>query len=141
MPIVRAWPLRIALLTLAATVMGCAPLPPRACAGGALPWVQDMLYFGAARPAGGTVTPEAWAQFLASTVTPRFPDGLTVWEASGQWRGKDGTIVREPSRVLSLLHLDDAAADLRVQEIVDAYVERFEQDAVLRVRAEVCAAT
>ena len=27
-----------------------------------------------------------WTQFLAREVTPRFPDGLTVYETTGQWR-------------------------------------------------------
>lgn len=32
------------------------------------------------------VSDEDWRAFLAAEVTPRFPDGLTVIDAAGQWR-------------------------------------------------------
>ena len=37
----------------------------------------------------------AWDAFLADTVTPRFPDGLTVLDARGQWRDSEGLIGKE----------------------------------------------
>jgi hypothetical protein len=125
-----------ASVVFALALSGCASLRAPPCAD---PQVQDVLYFGAAEP-DGEVTAEEWSAFLADTVTPRFPDGLTAWEASGQWRGADGTIVREPSRVLMLLHADDAANDRAIREIVAAYKARFRQEAVLRVRTPACVA-
>jgi hypothetical protein len=56
--------------------------------------VNDLLCFGTVKPSG-VVTPEEWAAFLAKSVTPRFPAGLTVWQASGQWRNESGGVVRE----------------------------------------------
>ncbi|CAN5901195.1 hypothetical protein BH20GEM1_BH20GEM1_01780 [soil metagenome] len=38
---------------------------------------------GAEDPAGGTMVADRL--FLAEVVTPRFPEGLTVWRAEGQW--------------------------------------------------------
>ena len=105
---------------LAIALAGCAAVHRHACPGGDRLSVQDSLYFGTAKPTG-VVTPEEWTEFLRSTVTPRFPDGLTVWEASGQWRGADGAIVREASHVLTLIHPDDAASEEAVLEIVAAY--------------------
>ena len=63
--------------------------------------------------------PEQWRQFLAEVVTPRFPQGLTVWPASGQWRTQDGSITREASYALNLLHADDDANEAAVRAIVD----------------------
>ena len=40
------------------------------------------------------------AAFLAEEATPRFPDGLTVLDAAGQWRGADGRVLRERSKLL-----------------------------------------
>jgi hypothetical protein len=128
---------RLAAGALALSIAGCASMHRHACPGGEAMSIQDSLYFGTARPAG-TVTAEEWAQFLRDTVTPRFPQGLTVWPASGQWRGADGEVVREASYVLVLIHPDDAASERAVREIVTAYKTRFEQEAVLRVEAEVC---
>jgi hypothetical protein len=71
-------------------------------------------------------------------VTPRFPSGLTVWPAAGQWRGNDGEVVREASYVLNLLHAPDAKSEADVVAIVTEYKKQFEQEAVLRVRSAAC---
>jgi len=108
------------------------------CGDGEQALVHDTLYFGTGKPRGGTVTPAEWSEFLKSTVTPRFPQGLTVTPASGQWRGADGAIVQEASQVLQLVHADDAASDKAVQALVAAYKAEFEQEAVLRIKARTC---
>ncbi len=87
---------------------------------------------------GGIVSSDEWAKFLSATVTPRFPGGLTVWQASGQWQSSDGKPTREVSYVLSLIHPADAQAETAVQAIVAEYKNRFHQDAVLRVKAYAC---
>lgn len=124
---------------LIAATAACAPLRPPSCAPGQQAAVQDTLYFGTAKPTGSVGAGE-WAAFLEETVTPRFPQGLTVSAASGQWRGADGAIVREPTHVLQLVHPDEAAHDKAVADIVTTYKRRFEQEAVLRVKANVCIA-
>jgi hypothetical protein len=86
------------------------------------------------------VTPKEWAQFLSETVTPRFPEGLSTWQASGQWRSASGQIIREPSYVLSLVHPDNPVPNKAVQIIIASYKTRFQQEAVLRVKATVCKA-
>ncbi len=50
----------------------------------------------------------------------------------------DGSIVREPSNVLELVHEDDAASETAVRAIIDTYKTQFQQEAVLRIRAESC---
>jgi Protein of unknown function (DUF3574) len=122
---------------LAIALTGCASVHRHACSSGEPLSVQDSLYFGTARPTG-VVTPEEWAEFLQGTVTPRFPQGLTVWLASGQWRGADGAVVREASHVLVLIHPYDVASENAVLEIMAAYKAHFQQEAVLRVKADVC---
>jgi hypothetical protein len=99
--------------------------------------VHEQLYFGTGK-ADGTVTPGEWAGFLASVVTPRFPQGFTVWEASGQWRRADGTIERESSHVLDIVHPYDARTSEAVAEIAGSYKILFGQEAVLRSRSNSC---
>ena len=96
-----------------------------------------MLYFGTQKPVG-RVTPEDWAQFLSETVTPRFPEGLTAWRASGQWRSASGSIVQESSYVLSLVHPDSPSAEKAIQEMLASYKSQFQQEAVLRVKSHAC---
>ncbi len=99
--------------------------------------MSDTLYFGTVMP-GGTVSEEQWLDFLKSAVTPRFPAGFTAWKASGQWKAPDGTIVREPSHVLSVLHTDDERGNAGAIAVMTEYKSRFHQQAVLRVRSHAC---
>ena len=99
------------------------------------------LWFG--RNIGGKlgVTEKLWRQFVARELTPRFPDGLTVVEAHGQWRdSKSGARVREPSKIVVLVTADDAATRERIAAAADAYKKRFKQDSVATVTRPVCAA-
>lgn len=131
---------RSALLVSAALLASaCAAPRERGCAGGAQALLRDALYFGTATP-DGTVSAAEWDAFLRDTVTPRFPDGLTVLGAAGQWRGADGVVVREPSYVLEVMHAEDAASERAIREIADAYKARFRQEAVMRVTSPACVA-
>jgi Protein of unknown function (DUF3574) len=118
-------------------LVGCSSLQHGGCAPGEQAAVSEFLYFGTDMP-GGLVSSEEWTKFLSATVTPRFPAGLTVWRASGQWQSSDGNTAREGSYVLSLIHPADAQAETAVQAIVAEYKTRFHQDAVLRVKAHAC---
>ena len=117
-------------LTACATL---APLPvkpgdPSACSERR----QDRVLFGMNSPAG-PVSEAQWQAFLAEVVTPRFPAGLTVYQAKGQWRGDSGQIEQEDSRAIDLIHDDTAEERKRVVELADEYKRRFKQEAVLIV--------
>ena len=128
---------RLASLTFAATLGACASVQQVSCTGAEQALVQEVLYFGTARPVG-VVTPMEWAEFLRDTVTPRFPQGLTSWQASGQWRSTEGTVVQEASYVLHIVHPIAESNEKAIQELVAAYRKRFQQEAVLRVKAPAC---
>jgi hypothetical protein len=130
------WP-PIAALACVSVVAACAAAPAPHCATGQQAAIQDLVYFGTDKPTG-RVTPEEWTQFLGEVVTPRFPQGFSVWQASGQWRSASGAIVQEPSYVLSLVHPPGVAVDQAIEELVASYKERFHQEAVLRVRSGAC---
>lgn len=127
------------LLLLAAALAsaaGCAARAPSAppgcaCAGG---MVETRLFFGLARPDGRAVSAVEWAAFLADVVTPRFPDGLTVLDGHGQYRLPDrGEVRREETRVVVVVHPDDAASDAALEAIAGEYRRRFAERSVLRV--------
>jgi hypothetical protein len=115
-----------------------APADP-ACGTSASPQVRTTLYFGLARPKG-SVSELEWQLFLKDEVTPRFPNGLTVWEAEGQWRGQDGGIGHERSKVLLLVHPDTADARGALQTVIARYRKSFDQESVLWETARVCTA-
>jgi hypothetical protein len=106
---------------------GAAP----ACQGAQHPKQVAELMFG--RDIGDRVgvSQAAWTRFLAREVTPRFPDGLTVVEAVGQWRDSEsGRIVREPSKLVMIVlpGKDDDQAHL--DAVVRAYKQQFHQQSV-----------
>ena len=78
------------------------------------------LIFG--RSIGGRieVSEKQWMQFVDDEITPRFPDGLTVFDAAGQWRDQTSKkITRESSKIV-LIVLPGNAEDLtRLNEIVE----------------------
>src|SRR5262245_43561790 len=109
------------------------------CGSSAAPPVRTTLYFGLARPKG-SVSELEWQLFLKDEVTTRFPNGLTVWEAEGQWRGQDGGIGHERSKVLLLVHPDTADARTSLQTVIARYRKSFDQESVLWETARVCTA-
>lgn len=88
------------------------------------------MYFGLATPSG-EVTAEQFAAFIDRVVTPVFPSGLTLMQAVGQWQDPDGSIVRENSRVLIILHPASADTWQSLVAIARVYSNEFEQESVL----------
>lgn len=101
--------------------------------------VQERLFFGLNAP-HGEITDAEWDAFVETVVTPRFPAGLTVVEATGQWQTRDKRVSRENSRVLEIIHENSADASRRIAEIASEYKTRYRQESVLiaRGRVEVC---
>lgn len=122
-----------AAICLALTLAGCARAPSTRATPTTV--VSDRLMFGRNIASGGMVSDSAWNVFLAEVVTPRFPDGFTVFRTEGQWRGADGVIVREPGFVFEVNHPPGVPADSVFEAIAYEYNRRFRQEAVLRVRS------
>jgi len=138
----------VALLTLVLALTnepsGHAQAPPQLTAAAACgqlgsDHMRTTLYFGLSHPSG-SISENQWRAFLRNEVTPRFPDGLTVWEANGQWRRSDGRIGRERAKVLLLVHEESPAVRKSIAAIVASYKQAFHQDSVLWETAPVCAA-
>jgi hypothetical protein len=98
-------------------------------------FIRTELYFGRNKPKGGTVSEDDWQAFVDEFVTPRFPDGLTILDADGQWRGKDGSIAHEQSKVIVLLYPRKLRRTMnpKIEEIRAEYKRRFTQEAVMRI--------
>ena len=83
-----------------------------------------------------------WQAFLAEEVTPRFPDGLTVFDASGQWLDAEADrLYREGTKVLNVLVPVESVEEAKwaLDEIADDYVERFDQQVVFKTSRRACA--
>ncbi|MDZ4811092.1 MAG: DUF3574 domain-containing protein [Pseudomonadota bacterium] len=115
------------------------PVALTLCQKGEILLHRSTLYFGASRPGGVVVDAVQWGQFLTDVVTPAFPDGLTWFDAQGQWRGSSNRVEQEHARLIVLLHAGDAATQSRVDLIAESYKRVFAQESVLQERAAVCA--
>ena len=119
---------------------GCATAP-QPCPVGAGPATIAEAYLGRNVKSRAPVTDAEWARFITDTVTPAFPDGLTVLDGAGQWRNAAGQISREDSKVLLLVlpGQDKAAAAARLAPVTAAWKARFAQESVLTVVRAGCA--
>jgi hypothetical protein len=110
-----------------------------ACRAAQKPMIVTDLLFG--RNIGGRlgVTETRWSRFLAAEITPRFPDGLTVVDASGQWRDAErNRIVRERSKLVTIIMPADADVQDKIDAIVAAYKRQFRQQSVGVVTRPAC---
>ena len=127
---------RVAVVMLLAGIGFAWAEPALQCQGAQKLWVVAELLFGRTG-----VSEARWARFLATEVTPRFPDGLTVLDARGQWRAPGGTkIVRERSKVLMIAMPPNADNDAKISAIAAAYKRQFRQDSVGIIVRPACVA-
>jgi hypothetical protein len=134
MRVVSAAMISLVLLAFAASSAHAQLLE---CRGTQRPQYVAELIFG--RSIGGRieVSEKLWTQFVDEEITPRFPDGLTVFDAAGQWRDKTSKkIGRESSKIVLIVLPGTAEDNARLNEVVNAYKRNFGQKSVgLIVRA------
>ena len=136
---IRSWvKALLALVMLAVLSASCSDTDDSTCPEGTEPFVKYELFMGRSVADGEVVDDQSWDAFLADTVTPRFPDGLTVLDAQGQWRNSEGRILQERSKVLVILAPPDEELRGLIDEVSDEYKRRFNQETVLEVESDTC---
>lgn len=99
-------------------------------------WVETQLYFGlgpADKPDKG-VSEAAWREFLDKEVTPRFPDGLSVLDAYGQWQSKGAAAPeRLRSKMLVIDYPDNTGNRAKIDAIRTAWKLKTGDESVLMV--------
>ncbi len=132
----------LTLVALAAAVLAlaaCVEVETAECADDGELWTEYRLFMGRGADGVEVVSDDDWTAFLADTITPRFPDGLSVIDVAGQGTNADGTLERERTKMLLVLApLDDDGALGRINEIGAEYKQRFNQNSTLRVITEAC---
>lgn len=136
-------PVRLFVVIAAAALTACAAPgggesarstpAPAACAAGGVQMARVELIFGLGLKDGGGVSEADWLDFLAKDVTPRFPDGLTAYDAYGQWLHPQRGVARLRSKVLQIWYAPSAEAEAKIQAIREGFKTRFDQLSVMRV--------
>lgn len=113
--------------------VGCAQGGEFACPDGLQRVLRYELFFGLDHADGRSVSADEWAEFLADTITPRFPAGLSVLDVKGQWQRPDGIIERENTKLVILVKPPPMTDGMvLIDEISREYQRRFNQDPVFR---------
>ena len=134
----------ICAVVLLILVLPVTPMPVSAvadtpgCLAGTELFTEYRLFFGRSRGSIEVVSDAAWQTFLAREVTPRFPDGLTVLDARGQWRDSIGLTVRERTKLVIILARPGGEGIRLTDEITEAYKRAFGQESVLRAISAAC---
>lgn len=102
----------------------------------ASPWadsvmIQTQLFFSLATSDGKGVSEQQFAQFMEEVIRPRFPDGMTVLDASGQGKGgATGTsgllaMMHANTKLVILVHPNTPDAQGKLNDIKAQYRSRF----------------
>jgi hypothetical protein len=128
------------VLLLAGMASGCASLAPQACAPGQQAMLAAELLFGRKIGDRVGVSEADFRRFVDEAVTPRFPDGLTILDASGQYHDRArGRLIREPSKLVLIATSDDSANREKLAMIAEAYKRSFRQQSVGLILKSACA--
>jgi hypothetical protein len=135
----------IIVIGCAALLAACSSFAPKDAASCPLPgqdrYAVVQLFFGRDIPGRGPLTDAEWTNFVASAITPQFPDGFTVLDANGQWLDQaTGKTIQEQSKVLLLAADPDSDLKTRIGSVVDAYRKQFHQQSVGVLTSEACGA-
>jgi hypothetical protein len=98
---------------------------------------KEELYFGLSKPAGGTVSEAEWQLFLNLAIAPRFPAGLTVVAAEGQYLNNSNELTKENTKLVILIYENSPTKNQAIAQIIDIYKRMFDQESVLRVTSSV----
>lgn len=90
------------------------------------------------KPNNTVITEVEFQHFVDQEVTPRFPDGLTILSAIGQFKTANQAIIKEKSKLLLLLYPFNLDSDRKIEQIRQTYQKTFQQQSVLRLDARSC---
>jgi hypothetical protein len=103
--------------------------------------VEYHLFFGRGIPGRVPLTDAEWTDFATRVVTPNLPDGLTAFDAYGQWMNPaTHRISGDPTKVIIVAVPDTPASAAAIKAVGDAYKSEFHQQSVGITVAPVCAA-
>jgi uncharacterized protein DUF3574 len=126
-------------LTLVLALAGGADAQLLDCLGGQRPSQVAELMFGRNIGSRLGVNEADWSRFVDREIVSRFPNGLTMFNAAGQWRDEaTNKIVRERSKVVQIVLPGQVEDIARLNEIVAAYKRRFKQHSVVMIVRPAC---
>src|SRR5437762_10995482 len=101
-------------------------------------FVETILFFGLCKndlcvSKKDFVSEKEWTGFLDNYITPKFTDGLTVMDSTGQWRNRSGKLIKEKTKIVILLYSDSKKAEGFIEAIRENYKTLFHQESVIKI--------
>ncbi len=116
-----------------------------ACPPNNLAWKETRLFFGRDIGDRDEVSDQEWKDFAVTEVIPRFGDGFSVYDVAGYWQGESCQAHHvtleggcEKTKILMIQYAPSDEAEAKLQAITQAYITRFDQEAVMRSDTPVC---
>ena len=98
------------------------------------------LFFGRNINGRAPLTDAEWAEFVAQTITPNFPEGFTVFDGEGQWSNpQTRNITAGRTKILLVAANLEPGLTRRLSAVIDTYKMRFRQQSVGIITREACA--
>ncbi|HWL86778.1 MAG TPA: DUF3574 domain-containing protein, partial [Polyangiaceae bacterium] len=102
--------------------------------------IQSELIFGTDRLNQPPVTQAQFQNFVDTEITPRFPDGFSIIDVLGQFQTANGTIEKEPSKLLIVFNDGSKTPSDKLEALRNKYKQLFQQESVLRTDSPMCVA-
>ena len=125
-----------AIVGAGALLAGCQTAPKPVCPAGQAQLRTAQLFFTAKAPAKLDET--ALRLFVDQEVTPRFPDGVTVVDGGGQWKGAENQMIREAAKVVMIVLPAKGDPTAEVEAVRMAYRARFKQEPLVVLPPPAC---
>lgn len=109
-----------------------------ACPPNQEPMRTAQLFFGQNIGNKPGVSEDDFRKFVDEEMTPRFPNGLTILDGGGQWRGGENELIREAAKVVIIVAPQGRETQAKINAARDAYKRRFRQEAVLVITQITC---
>jgi hypothetical protein len=94
--------------------------------------VRTELYFSREIPGKGAVSDIEFAKFVSEVMSRELPEGLTLSDAFGQYKYKDGAIIKQATKVMIVFHEDSVTESSSIDRVIAAYRKRFGGAKVMR---------
>ena len=115
---------------------GCQTAPKPACPAGQAQLRTAQLFFTTKTPAKPSEV--ELRRFVDQEVTPRFPDGVTVVDGGGQWKGAENQMMRDAAKVVMIVLPARGDPTAEVEAVRTAYRARFKQEPLVVLPPPAC---
>ena len=100
-------------------------------------WTRAELYFGQSLPDGKAIDAAEWQRFVDGQLTPIFSEGLTILDASGQYKNRAGAMAKEQTKLVIIVYKSAPEKEAAIRKLIDEYKRQFRQESVLWTSAKV----